>query len=190
MARRRLRFAAPLVIITACGQAAPGVMPVDPSAELGIAATSPIDATPPPPVDAGIDAVPRLVDGIEPQPGTIAIKIPGRLVQPRGFVSCHDFGPGSRGCNPPRPYREEPTVIHARFSDVTRTATTLRVKTLTAGGAFARTTFRVVEPATLSRQRRLVTVAGRIADFDLDPLIDDETLRAGRVVVELDPADP
>lgn len=188
--RRRHHFAAPLVIVTACGQAPPGALPVEPAPELGVAATSPIDATPPPPMDAGVDAAPRLVDGLQPRPGTLIVLIPGRLVQDRGFVSCHDFGPTSRGCNPPPPRREETTIEHARIGPVVRTATTLQVTTTNGGGAIERTSFRIVEPRQLRHRRHLVTVTSRSAVFDLDPLIDDETLRAGRVVIELDPVDP
>ena len=148
MARaRRFVFAAPLVLVTACGQPRPpsAQAVVSPSivataevapdagaevapdagggttptgggaddagtvavAEQGAAtAGGPEGITPeqprmlPGPVDAASSFVP------EPpavRPGAVLLRLGARSIQRDGFVSCHDFGPSYRGCNPPRP---------------------------------------------------------------------------------------
>jgi hypothetical protein len=107
--RRRLRFAAPFVIVTstaACGPSTPAEEPAPPVVIEGMdhvarAAASPHDAAVPfasLPIDAPV--------GLESTSGArlvVTIVVPEYTVQPKGYVSCHNFGPGNRGCNPPRP---------------------------------------------------------------------------------------
>jgi hypothetical protein len=176
--RRRLRFAAPLVIVTACGQAPPGALPVDPAPELGIAAVSPVDAAPPlPPIDAAVDA------GVA-RPGTVAVYTPDRRIQDPGFVSCHDFGPGNRGCNPPRPRHEPGRLVHLDIGSIDRGLDSLEVTVLVPKGVEARS-YDVIEPRVRFGRRPFPPTGRRIVRLALPPELDDATIEAGRVTLRL-----
>jgi hypothetical protein len=124
MRARRIRFAAPFVIVTtaSCGQPAPVQLPtesvvvasavtVDAAVpELDAAAVvdaAPIidaaavaltaDAAPEPPVPSAIPETPPDLQH------AVVIVVASYSEQPEGYVSCHNFGPQNRGCNPPRP---------------------------------------------------------------------------------------
>lgn len=108
MRGRRLSFAAPFVIVTSasCGQPAPVAAPEPPVAIQGMDYVARAEASP---HDAAVDVAPPPIDapaGLESATGArlvVTIVVPEHTVQPKGYVSCHDFGPGRRGCNPPRP---------------------------------------------------------------------------------------
>lgn len=123
--RRRgpIRFAAPLVMVTACGQAPAPALPVAPPPAIASAwAPSLIDAgPPPPPIDAATpDAAVAIVTPTGPRPGHVLVRLPERMAVPAGYVSCHDFGPTSRGCNPPRPESVPAAVRELPIQDVRR----------------------------------------------------------------------
>lgn len=108
-------------MVTACGQAPAPALPVAPPAAIASAwAPSPIDAgvaPTPPVVDPAADAAgptaatlhtPTVVAAVRPHyslAGRVRLKMPKPIgyPEPTGYVSCHDFGPTYRGCNPPRP---------------------------------------------------------------------------------------
>jgi hypothetical protein len=64
------------------------------------------------PVDASIDAAPpdlRLA---------VVLVIPAHTEYPGGYISCHNFGPGNRGCNPPPPIRHPEARVPREIIDV------------------------------------------------------------------------
>jgi hypothetical protein len=94
MRSRRVRFAAPFVIVTtaSCGQPAPVQLPT----ESPVVATSSVDG-------ATIDPITPLDAAPVRAYIWVTIAMPEHTVQPKGYISCHNFGPQYRGCNPPRP---------------------------------------------------------------------------------------
>lgn len=97
---RRIRFAAPFVIVTttSCAQPAPAREPEQPVVIEGLDYVREAEAA------RGDDGL----DGDEPPVRAdilryVTIVIPEHTTQPTGYISCHDFGPHNRGCNPPRP---------------------------------------------------------------------------------------
>lgn len=105
-------------MVSACGQAPPSALPVAPPPAIASAwPASPIDASPPPPppiIDVAADAgappaaapatptVAPTVGSRGPLVGRVRLRLPKPIAPPDGLVSCHDFGPTYRGCNPPR----------------------------------------------------------------------------------------
>ena len=145
-------FAAPLVVIAACGapgQAAPPPLAPPPAAldaGTGGATDAAPDAEAP---EAAVDddgaprddspgtitiVTPTAAPDVEPElapfvvtgpgtarPGRVLVHIRERSVQPAGYASCHDFGPGSRGCNPPRPVRVPAITVDLPLLELERT---------------------------------------------------------------------
>jgi hypothetical protein len=124
MRARRIRFAAPFVIITtaSCGQPAPVQVPT----ESPIVATATLDAAVTVDAEPSIDAAPPIdaAPSIDAAPASasaaynVTIALPARMVEPKGYVSCHDFGPANRGCNPPRPIHRDAENLTTEMIDI------------------------------------------------------------------------
>jgi hypothetical protein len=107
---RRLRFAAPFVIVTstaACGPATPAEEPAPPVVIEGMDHARNAEWAR---LDGGVDAPPPTDAAVVLQAGTsmplvVTLVVPAYIEKPGGYVSCHNFGPQNRGCNPPRPIR-------------------------------------------------------------------------------------
>jgi hypothetical protein len=106
MRARRIRFAAPFVIVTAasCGQPAPATLPT----------ASPVAATS---ADAGVPLVDATPIDAEPAAIYVTVAIPAHTVEPKGYISCHNFGPHNRGCNPPRPQHYDAKEVMRKVLD-------------------------------------------------------------------------
>ncbi len=192
---RRLRFAAPLVMVTAsaCGQAAPGTIPIDPPTG-GSNTTAELEADPVP--DAGTldlpeDREPPLAR--PPSLGVITLVVPAYSEQAGGYGSCHSFGKNV-GCNPPRPshYSQEQRTVDIR--QVAADPSGARVTVDMPGGDDARHLVRQLvagrgltvhtDPDTNTRGRVI-----RVDAHDLELVVGvapDVIVKGGEIIVELE----
>lgn len=144
---RRVAFAAPLVIVTAfAGPRSASSQPVDagaPAADAGVTTTT--TTTP-----AG------------PRPGHVLVHVRERRIHRDGYVSCHNFGPTYRGCNPPPPERIAATTIDLPIFEELRRggAIVIRVPLGAADGVERSWKVAVLAPA------RTPAAAAKIVDQD------------------------
>lgn len=92
-----------------------------PEGEAAGTSTPEVEAAPTSEVVPPPKAAPPPDDLAGPRAGVVVLLIPAHSVQPPGYVSCHDFGPGRRGCNPPRPIHIPAARREVRLMEVRRT---------------------------------------------------------------------